>query len=143
MMRRTHAAAGLMLGFGLGAFQPTPLPQALILACITEVAALLPDWDLKFKIKHRTLTHSLLLLTTLTLLIHYAAPVLALPFALGYGSHLVLDMLTIQGIELFYPSHRRIRVLKFRTGGRIDAFLAVGCLCGALYLFVPQILRLP
>lgn len=132
MMRRTHAAAGLAVGFALGAYHQTPLLDTLLIAVVSETASLLPDLDLRLKIKHRTLTHSLLMLSTLTLLVNYALPSLTVPFALGYASHLLLDMLTVHGIELCYPWHRRIRLMSFRTGGTVDGLLAVACLCGAL-----------
>lgn len=140
MMRRTHAAAGLALGLGFGAYYATPLPETLVFAVITEIAALLPDLDLKLKIKHRTLTHSVLALFVISALgfwISYQIQDMKIwmSLALGYGSHLLLDMLTVYGIELFYPWHYRVKVARFRTGGMVDGLVTVGCLCWGLYFF--------
>ena len=140
-MRRTHAAAGLLIGFGLGAFFQTPLPETLVIALVSETAALIPDLDLKLKIKHRTLTHSLLALVVIGIIPFYAPggliqkeySGLMIGWIAGYASHLILDMLTIQGIELLYPNHRRIRLLKLRTAGFVDQGLCVILLCGAVY----------
>lgn len=134
MMRKTHAAAGLAIGFALGAYHQTPLLDSLLIAVVSEAAALLPDLDLKLKIKHRTLTHSLLALFIIGALVHwFGQPVITVAVIAGYASHLVLDMLTVQGIELLYPSHRRIKLMNFRTGGKIDALLCVSALSGALW----------
>lgn len=145
-MRRTHAAAGLAIGFGIGAWSALPFEQTILVALISEAAALLPDWDLKLKIRHRGLTHSLLVLCILSFALSLLLPsILLFPAVLGYASHLVLDLLTVQGIELFYPHHKRIRLLKFRTNSRIDHLIGALMCCGALYglwlVFPLQILR--
>lgn len=138
MMRRTHAAAGLMIGFGLGAYYQLPLPEAFVIALITETAALIPDLDLKLKIKHRGLTHSLLALFVIAALGFWISFQIQdmkiwMSLAVGYASHLILDMLTVYGIELFYPYHGRIRLMTFRTGGRVDSLFAVASLCAGLW----------
>jgi inner membrane protein len=142
MMRRTHAAAGLMIGFGLAASQSTSLLDGILIALVSETAALIPDLDLKLKIKHRGLTHSLLALAMIAALglwidtqsIQKAySGLIVWALVAGYSSHLVLDLLTVYGIELFYPYHRRIRLLKLRTDSRIDHLIGALMLCGTLY----------
>jgi inner membrane protein len=132
-MRRTHAAAGLMIGFGLASLQHVPLIDGIGIALVSEASSLIPDLDLKFHIKHRGITHSLLALLIVGLLVARLIPVLLAPILFGYASHLILDLLTVYGIELFYPYHRRIRLMTFRTGGRIDSLLAAASLCVGLY----------
>lgn len=142
-MRRTHAAAGLMIGFGLVAsyHPPTPLLTGVFIALVSQAASLVPDLDLKLKLKHRGLTHSLLALLIVaalalsiggstTEMFRRSVP---LAFIMGYASHLFLDLLTVQGIELFYPCHRRIRLLKFRTNSRVDHLVGAASLCVGLY----------
>ena len=58
---------------------------------------------------HRTITHSLAALVTLSLLAGMASVyftghrIYGTVFFLAYLSHLVLDMTTVQGVPLFYP----------------------------------------
>ncbi len=139
MMRRTHAAAGLALGLGLCLTSHQPLLNTALYALLTQASALLPDIDLKLHIKHRTVTHSLLALLLVSLGTWYTVPLLVPYVALGYGSHLVLDFLTVWGIPIFWPWSRRFRLLKISTGGRIDSLFAVGALCAALYCVVRMV----
>ncbi len=130
-MRKTHAAAGLLVGFSIGAFYSTPFPETFVIALVSEAASLIPDLDMKLKIKHRTLTHSFLALFIVAVLaLWFGNHRVTTALVLGYASHLILDMLTIQGIELFYPCHRRIKLMKLRTGSQMDFLLAAGALCG-------------
>jgi membrane-bound metal-dependent hydrolase YbcI (DUF457 family) len=141
-MRRTHAAAGLMIGFGLASLQQTPLLDGIMIALVSEAASLIPDLDLKLKIKHRGLTHSLLALLAIAAIGVWIDSVavqkeysglISVALVAGYTSHLFLDLLTVYGIELFYPYHRRIRLLNLRTNSRIDHLIGGLMLCGALY----------
>lgn len=123
-----------MIGFAIGAQSASPLPEAILLAFVSQSAALLPDLDLKLKIKHRGVTHSLLALFIVGALIGwFGHEWITAAAVLGYASHLFLDLLTIHGIELLYPWHRRINLLRFRTGGVIDGIFFACALCGALW----------
>ncbi len=135
MMRRTHAAAGLAIGFGLAGLHHQPILNAALLGLLTQAAALLPDLDIKLPfIKHRGVTHSLFALGLVSLGARYVSP-LVLPYvALGYGSHLLLDLLTVWGIPVLWPVKRRFRVLKISTGGRIDELIGIVSLsAGVIY----------
>lgn len=66
--------------------------------------------------RHRGFFHSLLALVMFTILFHIlfqsleiANTLYVLVFALGYASHLVLDAITKEGIEPFWPQKFRIR----------------------------------
>ena len=111
---------------------------------IILVACLLPDIDhtksligkvflpisraLNRRYGHRTITHSLVALVGLTVIISiiqtnfFPTIKIAQVFALAYGSHLLLDMVTVQGIPLFYPFKKNACVipgrpeLSFRSG---------------------------
>jgi inner membrane protein len=52
---------------------------------------------------HRSFMHSILAGILLYIGAHLFFPVLALPLAIGFGSHIVLDLLNKKGIQLFYP----------------------------------------
>lgn len=139
MMRRTHAATGLASGFGLAHLQHDPLALGIALALATQIAAVLPDQDLRLGLKHRGATHSLLALLLIGGAAWYVDPRLALPIAVGYSSHLILDMLTIWGIPVLWPVQKRFRLAKLRTGGGFDHLLCIAALCGAIlaiYLMV-------
>lgn len=133
MMRRTHAAAGLALGLGLASVYHQTALNAALLGLLTQAAALLPDLDIKLHIQHRTVTHSLLAMAIISLATWHYVPQFLAYIAGGYGSHLLLDFLTVWGIPLFWPVQKRFRLMKISTGGRIDALCAVGALCAALY----------
>jgi inner membrane protein len=53
---------------------------------------------------HRTFTHSLLALTLLTMGVTLACRPLGVPFAIGFLSHVLLDLLNKKRVKLFYPS---------------------------------------
>jgi len=69
------------------------------------------------KYSHRTITHSLIVLIGLTALIsafqsaYFPGIKIAQVFGLAYGSHLLLDMVMIQGVPLFYPFKKNACVL--------------------------------
>jgi inner membrane protein len=132
MMRRTHAAMGLALGFGLAGHFHQPIVSAALYGLLTQGAAVLPDIDLKLHIKHRTVTHSLFALLLISLGAQYAAPLLTPYVSIGYGSHLLLDFLTVWGIPLLWPWSRRFRLMRISTGGRIDSLLCAVALCATL-----------
>ncbi|MCB0578045.1 MAG: metal-dependent hydrolase [Phaeodactylibacter sp.] len=104
-------------------------------------AALLPDIDhpktligsllkplsvaINRRYGHRTITHSGVTLVALTLAIAIAeklsagANSLALVFFFAYFSHLMLDMMTLQGVPLLYPITKNPFVIPSNPGYRI------------------------
>jgi len=132
MMRRTHATAGLASGLALAQTQHDPLIMMFGLVLVSELASLLPDMDLKLGLKHRGVTHSLLALALIVGAGWYVDHRLALPVAVGYSSHLILDMLTIWGIPILWPVKKRFRLAKFSTGGLFDRLLAIVAFCVAI-----------
>ncbi len=97
------------------------------------IASLLPDIDhtksiigkcfypiakaINRKYGHRTITHSLIVLIALTALVsafqaaYFPDIKIAQVFGLAYGSHILFDMMTIQGVPLFYPFKKNPCVL--------------------------------
>lgn len=64
--------------------------------------------------KHRAFTHSILAIVFYSLGLYYFSiyfdcKYIFTSFVLGYISHILADMLTKQGVELFYPLHQNIR----------------------------------
>ncbi|MCB9050476.1 MAG: metal-dependent hydrolase [Lewinellaceae bacterium] len=104
-------------------------------------AALLPDIDhpktligsllkplsqsINRRYGHRTITHSGVTLTILTLVVAIIEKVtagansLALIFFFAYFSHLMLDMMTLQGVPLLYPITKNPFVIPGNPGYRI------------------------
>ena len=129
MLGKTHALCAVLLAAALG-FSPLE-------AGIAAVFSLLPDADLPYsyigrvfgpialavnrKYGHRTVTHSLLSLglVSAAALILYFLGIIRLSFAeaviVGYGSHIVLDLLNPTGIPLLWPKDLWFILL----GGRI------------------------
>lgn len=106
---------------------------------IALFAALLPDIDTdssklgkRAKIfsmffQHRGFFHSLTALLLFSFIFFYAFKEFnyTIAFVIGYGSHLLLDMLNISGIALFYPlSSYRIKGF-FRTSQLFEFMLIV------------------
>lgn len=77
---------------------------------------------------HRTITHSVIMAILMTIILfsfstmttgdlNYIYTNLVIGFSVGYFSHLLLDMFTVEGIPVFYPLiKRKYRLSKFKTG---------------------------
>lgn len=144
MRGSTHLIAGLLMGALIA-------PDAAVIAA-AGVGALLPDIDhpnsvisrwaglvaapIRWFVSHRGLLHSgaaAALVVLLALLVPAPWTLYALAAATGYNSHIALHALTVAGIPFFWPSRTRISLLPIRTGGLIEACLAI-LLCGLLVL---------
>jgi len=156
MMGKTHLIIGIGSGLGAAVLLNLSVEQAALLTVAAAAGSLLPDVDhpkgmIRQKLgilglplnilPHRGPTHSLLavvLLCTLAFFTYRLQPMFALThpgLVIGYCSHLIADMLTIEGIPLFYPlNNSYISVLPIRTGGMIERVIALGVTIGAGYL---------
>lgn len=132
MTGKTHAAAGVAAALMLGANAPQ--------IAIIVFGSLLPDIDhsgstlgrlvkpLSKSLKHRSVTHSLLFLLISTILSPY--------LGIGVLTHILLDMLNPEGVRLFFPYKKKMKVpiiSKFvKTGSGwetvIFALLVIGCI---------------
>jgi membrane-bound metal-dependent hydrolase YbcI (DUF457 family) len=107
--------------------------------------------DLNRLFGHRSFLHSLLALALITAvlglplwwLVSHPAPMVAV--GVGYGSHLLADMMTLSGVQLFWPS-RAIAVFPGRddyrvvTGGNSErAFVALALLFALLLYPVSRV----
>ena len=135
MMFKTHVAFGFLAGI-LSIQYLHPLNQILFIA-IVMFGALLPDIDhpqskigRKFKIvgflfEHRGFFHSFLMIPLISVLIFYFTHSYALimPLGIGYGSHLISDAVTKEGIMPLHPL-TKLRIRGFiRTGGALEYVL--------------------
>ena len=84
------------------------------------------------KFKHRGFTHSLLFVSLLMylsdLLSNYTNNnivflCLCSGFLIGYISHLCLDLLTKEGIEIFYPISINFSLLPIKTSSKAEKFI--------------------
>lgn len=70
---------------------------------------------------HRQITHCILLPLMVYITFHSA---ISTGIAMGWGSHLVADMLNKKGVPLFLPlSYKRYSVAHIKTGGRWEVIL--------------------
>ena len=135
--------------------QGTPLmyalPSHILILTGAGMGSLLPDIDIgtskvsqrhpiisffsRIFTTHRGVTHSpfaLILVTGFFVLLSYLYPSpylgsLYTGIAVGYGSHLLLDILNPRGIPLFYPfSKDRQHLMEVRTGGLAEILFFLG-----------------
>lgn len=147
MIKRTHLAIGLALGLY---FLPFVVDEhKLLFIPIVLLASLLPDIDsahssigrkkvfrpVQLFLEHRGPLHSLSFLIMVSLVLMFFYPVPALPFFLGYSSHLLADSFTAGGIKPFWPLKFHTRGV-VRTGGVVDRTIFTIFVIVDVFLFV-------
>jgi len=156
MQGKTHLICGLASGLAVVLYtSPSP---AIAGAAITAAgyAALLPDIDhrnstISHKIRparlffrwfgHRGFTHSLAALALLAgVCFYFLPPTLSLAILAGYSSHILADVLTTEGVGLFWPNGGRVTLLPIRTGGLIEYLFRVGMISVTLFLAYETVL---
>jgi membrane-bound metal-dependent hydrolase YbcI (DUF457 family) len=66
----------------------------------------------------------------------------AMFFLVGYGSHMLLDMLTMRGIALFYPLNKSRIGLKFcKTDGTIEHMVRYLAVVAVLLILLNRFVR--
>lgn len=127
MMRKTHITIGCVATSLLIINTPIQL-----LSVIGVLGATFPDVDYKIGIKHRTITHSLVVLIATSLLINFFNKGIAIVWFANYLLHLIADSFTKSGVPFLYPFVKKTYGFKLiRTGDTIDYFIALL----SLYLF--------
>ena len=144
MTAPNHIVGGFVITGLLGSFFNLNILASPIYIFSTIIGALIPDIDytkstigkifrpiskyLNRRFGHRTITHSLLamfgsfLLSAFIESTFYDQTKISKIYLLGFFSHLVLDMMTVQGVPLFYPFLRNPCVIpgnpnaRFKTG---------------------------
>lgn len=121
MTKKTHIAVGIALTLPL----LSVLPKYVFIGLIGSVT---PDFDLYTLglIKHRTLTHSLLALMTVTIIAMVFNFNIGMIFGYNYAIHLLLDSCTKTGVPLLYPFRKKYYGLKLiKTGEGADLFICL------------------
>lgn len=145
MLIRTH----LVIGLAAALFLLTSVENKFVFLPVVLLASALPDIDswhssvgnkwyfrpLQFFTTHRGAMHSLTICIIVSFAFAFYTPVLALPFFLGYGLHLLGDSFTVDGIRPFWPLNKEIEG-RIRTGGIIDDGIFYSAILVNVILFV-------
>ena len=151
MMLKTHLALSLLVAIMFF----NHVSNKLVFFVVILVATIIPDIDtgfstagkniflrpLQFFVKHRGIFHSFTFLIVISFIIAYFWPVLALPFFLGYGFHLLLDSFTKEGIMTFWP-WRKTSSWHVTTGSRVETSLFIILLVIDLLMFVLLVIQM-
>jgi inner membrane protein len=133
MNGKTHVRIALACGlYAALALESQPVPMMSIVGG-AFLAARLPDVDINLPIKHRGLTHSVLLTALLAFAAVYFLPRnIALGAIVGYISHIIADMATVQGVGLLWPIPWRVKFpgAFIRTGSIFETAISLGVLVG-------------
>jgi len=125
-------AGALLICLLIGGQYPDPNPGGIsATAVLDSLRCLLPEEGLVFislflaaclliqgLFKHRTITHSLLMIVLLSSLIDIRDPE-HISFFVGYVSHIMLDLFSAEGVQLFYPYGKRVSLTPHIEAGSI------------------------
>ncbi|WP_270182228.1 metal-dependent hydrolase [Alkalihalobacillus sp. CinArs1] len=162
MEGKTHLMGGLCMGAAAHSYYITevlPVPELIVFYGSCLFGALLPDichpgsWTgRKAKVLsknisrffgHRTITHSLLFLilvywlTSTFTFMYYETVQIGL--LVGIVSHIVLDALTVRGIQLFYPIPLRVRFpLYLKTASKGESVISSSLMLLTLFFVYKQ-----
>lgn len=101
------AAGAVLLGCLAGTLADVDKPGSTMAKVLFPLSALLR----LLKVKHRTVTHSLLFMLLLVMVAMPLPPLYFWVFILAYGSHSLIDLFNERGVELFWPIPFKIRLL--------------------------------
>lgn len=125
----TTAIALIVLG--LKNFSPATLVGCFPLAFL-EGAGL--------KSNHRGFTHSILALGLFSLVAYLMIPKYAMWFAVGYASHLAIDLLNKKGESLFFPMHVKVSFNLCTSDGITNKVLGSAATVACLIVFAGRVL---
>lgn len=146
MLQKTHSAAGLVAAELVLVHQQVPFLSweaagSVLLGCLagtladvdkpgsTMAKVLFPLSALLrlVKVRHRTMTHSVVFIAALALVASPLPGSYFWAFVAAYASHPLIDLLNENGVQLFWPLKSKIRLLpKFmavETGSAVEAAL--------------------
>ncbi len=145
MDRDGHLGMSLLIYFGVMYLANQYSNEYLIIGLLTAFFSSLPDIDIRLRIKHRGITHSIftgfLIGVAIGYLFHYSGlgfNMGFIPVILGYTFHLLGDLFTYQPFKPLYPlSHINISFKLFRSDNRIvnKMFLVAGSSIFVLYIY--------
>lgn len=130
MLQKTHSIAGfisaeLVLAYQEVSFFSWDTAGALLLGCLagtladvdkpgsTMAKVLFPLSALLriLKVRHRTLTHSIVFMLLIMMISLPMSPLYFWVFIVAYASHPLIDLLNERGIQLLWPLPMKIRLL--------------------------------
>ena len=117
MMKVTHGIAAFTAGY--------LITSDLQFSLYAVIFGLMSDLDLIVGIKHRTATHSIVFLLSVSALAGMINSLAGVAAFLGIGSHILLDMLTKSGVQLYWPIKRRVRVARFSYDGLLPNYAII------------------
>lgn len=137
MMMKTHLAFGIFSGLILLPF----INNKFIFLFMVIICSLLPDIDIaysylgKYKIfrllqwfvKHRGVIHSFTFCLAISLLLAVFFPILSVGFFVGFMGHLFCDLITSDGLKLFWPFKIEWSG-RIRTGGKAEELIFISLL---------------
>lgn len=130
MMKKTHIVVGV------AATLPFININNILFLPIAILGSFIPDWDYKLGLKHRGITHTMLALLVTSLVLSLCSIKLGLLWSLNYGTHLLLDSLTVTGIPILYPIRNKYYGFKlFKTRGAEDGLIFLICFYIVMFLF--------
>ncbi len=134
-MFKTHVIFAFLVGlFAINYFHP---PNQILFIILVMFGGLLPDIDhpkskigryfrpINYLFEHRGFFHSFLVVPLIAALIFFVfkLPNFSLPIIIGYASHLISDMATVEGIMPLHPITRfRLRGV-VKTGGMFEVLI--------------------
>ncbi len=134
MTRHTHLLIGSAITIPLVFYNPVTI--------VGLIGAYIPDIDIKLHIKHRTITHSILMLVITTLIISKLNLLIAFSWGLNYLSHLLLDSLTVMGVPFLYPFSKKKYGLKLFKTGKYQEFIFQTLAIVFILFFIYRMLEL-
>ncbi|MEW9702948.1 metal-dependent hydrolase [Paenibacillus sp. SI8] len=102
-----EAAGALLLACLAGTLADVDKPGSTMAKVLFPLSALLR----LLHVRHRTATHSLLVIVLLTLAAAPLPPLFYWVFILAYASHPLIDLLNDKGVQLLWPIPWKIRLL--------------------------------
>lgn len=126
MLKRTHVITGVAITMPFIIYNP--------IAVVGLVGSYAPDFDIKLGIKHRTITHSFLMLATTTFLISFLSSYVAFVWCMNYLLHLLTDSLTVSGVPFLYPFSKKTYGLKIFKSGKMGDHILQLLSLGYMYL---------
>ena len=88
---------------------------------------------------HRGFSHSLLALALETIFLWLVFPATAMPFAIAFVSHVLLDMMNKRSVRLFYPAKKGMCLGWFYADKLADK---VAAMCGTIWLIAAVVLSI-
>lgn len=142
----THLAGGICAAAIIGHLSNVPYTTLAAGVAVASVAALVPDWinvampgiNIHGAMGHRGFTHWILTGVITSLSVMMVSPSLAVFWAGGYMSHLLLDVLTERGAPVLWPLPGQLSLLPVHEGGIFDKWLGAALIVIAIVMTISR-----